>query len=902
MFHQFRRGDCAFSRPSSTLVVFRQRFRSAFEEEERSGLMMRRGGSHAARGLLLMRFKDKPQPPKVNFKPLPKSCEPVDLPADYVPHPLPLRDESFGFGPTRMSEVPDVLKAQRALEEEIKRHAMPTTTMTLEDDAAARQHLDSEGALTSQAEVDDALAREADKPVVPLAGPTEHWSYGRLALAPRAAYMKEAKEHSDRLVCTLTPKQLLERFIDRQTREEHRWSMIADIYQTIDRWTNEELIDAFDLIASRLEAGAPMQFLQVFTFKFATWTPKVGQELHFMYRLFDAIEHEVCARNPQRFVADPYFAARVLHFEGHVQVRDKQGHYTFDWRRPHTLRHTSGMVQHVDQVEHGKTLLEFAEEMLSEPWNAENAKNYSVDEIADLFSGYVAASMAGKVSNKVVRSVLDNIFSRPAHEVTDKAVSALVLSASLVPFVDDRLLARAYSCQEVTPELLVGLSSLRPLNPKGILELYERGLRSADERGKIARERVFGDPSIMEHQHGDIKKLAQDVFDAQRNLTTAFAEALKQFRCKATLKSATLKRRLNTCQSGRETLLGDYAENEVLVDGPRGPGETTLKIAPRTSSMDVNPVAVCHQYDFDKKLLRDALTTDDVGAMMAEEGFNSFPKELKSGRIAAWDKAFLFHSSACKEHLGNVIQLMSSMDGGKVGCVITTETLRRIHQRGISHADPDVRAVNKAALEILALELTSPDSNVVLMPFSSELAVVGDGDWYEEDSLTWLLAAHFLEAIPSVTPTILCDEKDPVSRPWPHFNLNRFGYREGFFYRALEVDYTVNLHLEAQGVTDDGSVLQMEKDFITQHSALRSRVQMADFGRLQFQRQTSKINSYSKSIQWRTATRCDANWKPKHLAGGRAVGTAENHARGATDHNYVGTGIHAGDSAHEAIL
>ena len=80
-----------------------------------------RGGIGASTCPHLMRF-DAPPPtgarPTPTMKPLPDSMRPKETDPTYTPYPLPTRDATFEYGPTRMRNVPDVHRAR--LEEQAR--------------------------------------------------------------------------------------------------------------------------------------------------------------------------------------------------------------------------------------------------------------------------------------------------------------------------------------------------------------------------------------------------------------------------------------------------------------------------------------------------------------------------------------------------------------------------------------------------------------------------------------------------------------------------------------------------------------------------------------------------------------------------------------------------------------
>ena len=218
------------------------------------------------------------------MKPLPESMRPRDMGASYTPYPLPVRDDTFEFGPTRVRNIPDVHRAR------LQEHASRSTTTAvmddvnsdmlfdmLDDDLAPEVSLPHEGEAGSNGEKEEASDDVGGAPqgVDPLERARAELSQGiqnrqrqanhadlsRKTAALPERYVVHSSYLSDRVECVRDVNELLTLYKQAFFREDQdhvHTAMLTDLMNTVHRQSDAEFCSVLYGIASVFDLERPI--------------------------------------------------------------------------------------------------------------------------------------------------------------------------------------------------------------------------------------------------------------------------------------------------------------------------------------------------------------------------------------------------------------------------------------------------------------------------------------------------------------------------------------------------------------------------------------------------------------------------------------------------------------------
>ncbi|KPI87692.1 hypothetical protein ABL78_3230 [Leptomonas seymouri] len=743
-------------------------------------------------------------PPRVSYCSLPESMYPKEVSADFTPFPLPKHDESLGFGPVRLRNVPDIEAARlrmassvatAAAPRQASARSAPVTTTTLLDDDEEEAEVLSASLLWSSLDATDTRAASpvAAGTVMPLLADDAH----SRSTAVGTPFTEEGDDDDlsgyhthpqfpllDILECDRSVEDLLTQFWSRPQREA-RSATVLDFASTLQKRSNEELTRIFYELSSLFTwDGNGLQFLVTKVVKYGRGYTVTSELTKAFVQLLDAMTVTFMDEQPQRLAESPALFAQVLHFLALVKIMEPNKWYSLtanSMQNRADYSHPRGVNRTTAYVTAGRNLVDFLEDIVTAghevdenadlPPSKEEAEHalrltatWSPDDILDVLAGFAGIMPDGKAPSAVTAALLDELWRQWSR-----------LDFELTTPQHAEQLERLYMLLQV-------MDVQRDAVLDALLGGQLRGHNSASgASASLFRERDDTPPL----------KLAASLTEVRG---PDFFSAVSKDR-RAAVKTAALALLASSLARARATQ--DRPLLQALVES----GAELLQ------SLDDKELArtFAQREDFDATMLRaiphmssvaDRLSAQDpswsvypltrtvkgglpdTGAILAHlrahpvpyitffEGRRVHPVRALTANldfIKAMDNVFLLHSSGVSTHVSGLVSVVRRLRSGKDALIVTSSCLRALQAAAQCGLTEKIRRRADRALDIVAYELEA--GRAILVPLSEELYLHDAGTYCDEDLMLWTLAAYLARDLPLVKVHTVISKLSPARNP-----------------------------------------------------------------------------------------------------------------------------------------
>ncbi|KPA80921.1 putative mitochondrial hypothetical protein [Leptomonas pyrrhocoris] len=740
---------------------------------------------------------------------------PKQVPADFTPFPLPKHDESLGFGPVRLRNVPDVEEARLRMDSAAaarprKSNSRPATTATmmsqLEPEVESAEVLTAAmlwGDLNTE-NMDDATSAAMTDVVVPHPGSGASSSSPAVGTPSTAANDAEDNDgdgnelggyHThpqfpllDILECDRSVEDLLAQFWDRPQREA-RTATVLDFASTLQKRSNEELTRIlYELSSLFTWDGNGLQFLVTKVVKFGRGYTVTSELTKAFVVLVDAMTVAFVEAQPQRLAESPDLFAQVLHFLALVKIMEPNKWYSLtanSMQNRADYSHPRGINQTTAYVTTGRNLLDFLEDIVTSGHEVdENADvplplketdedaaralrltaTWTPDNILDVLAGFAGVMPDGKASSAVVTALLDELWrqwSRLDFELTTpqhaEQLERLYMLLQVMDVQRDAVLDALLGGQLRGHRRASGSSAPlfreRDDTPPLKLAASLTAVRGPDFFSGVSKDR-----------RAEVKAAALKV------LTASLARA------RATQDEPLLQ----ALVEGGTELLQSLDDKELARTLAQREGFDTaiLKAVPHMSSVADRLTAQDPSWSVypltrtvkgglpDTNAVLAHLRTHPVPYVAAFQGRRVHPVRTFTANldfIKSMDNVFVLHSSGVSTHVSGLVSVVRRLRSGKDALIVTSSCLRALQAAAQYGRTERIRGRADRALNIVAYELES--GRAILLPLSEELYLHDAGTYCDEDLMLWTLAAYLARDLPLVKVHTIMSKLSPARNP-----------------------------------------------------------------------------------------------------------------------------------------
>lgn len=396
--------------------------------------------------------------PKVNFKEVDASLRPRVLDSNHTPFPLPRYDEAFGFGPTRMQNIPDVARAKASAREHAKR--VESTLEEMNDNSDV---------------VYDALQHVPE---------TSHVAHNPLP-AP-AYYQQPGFPVIDRLVCNRSVDDLLTQFLEHPI-QEGKSAALADLTSTLQSRSPEELATALSILGGTIEAdGKGFNFLAKRVEGRMTnfWAPGplLGAFTAFVTEMESMLlSHDEAGSLLSR--CPPYVLVELLHFLAKAKILEPDLWYTrHDTQKSNmaTSLGSRGHNKHHYLKGYGLSLLDGIKDLLGGDTSLTFVNRCSSKELVEILAGLSGIDPSGFVEGKAANEILQSILYKIPEEEAEVGLEATAETAGYLALVTEMA--------HISNDTVYSLVDRYPPTGQSLMALAKRRPVSQDLLEKRIRE------------------------------------------------------------------------------------------------------------------------------------------------------------------------------------------------------------------------------------------------------------------------------------------------------------------------------------------------------------------------------------------------------------------------------
>ncbi|CCW71088.1 unnamed protein product [Phytomonas sp. Hart1] len=703
----------------------------------------------------------KDSAPPVRFTPLTETMKPKAVSLDFTPFPLPKYDTALGFGPVRLTNIPDIEKTRERMRQPPA--PRPNPPRTLVEVAPPVE----EGFLQPADLFDDGLA--APRRPIPSA-PDAGLDLQGYEVAPRFPAV-------DRLECRRSVGDLLAQFANRPQREA-RTATVWDFASSLPRRSNADLTRMFyELGGLFTPHGRGLQFPMIKVVKYGRPYFVSSSLLQAFWGLLEAATETFTLEQPERLCQSPPLFLQLLHFLALVKVFEPNL-----WFSPNPTMiqnradysHPRGVNRSVSHQRTGEDLFDYMMSLLlmvDEPQLPNNDRGssfldrFSFEQLLDLLGGLAAVMPDGRPEGKVVNAILQNLIKRWENQHNE------------VRSLDEvRNLERLY--------LILNLMNIKC---NGILcALLEGGGENEEEKLMKSLGRCAF-PAISLRLH---PSLGQTNSDAVRG--PDFFASVSREKSAEVLRRAVVELRrsllfahktqnkallLSLAESGMELLMvlpdKDEAVRVARAEGldhlllENIPGLEIVKERIQLEEGERIPDVVENLHDLQPFLSKADLEYSPRYLTQYQGKFVHPIRTLLSDLIFvnSIDNVLLLHSSIVEKSVSPLISTIHQRGrSGKDLLLITTSCLRALEVE-LRYSEGEKRHnFYKRALEAIGYELEQ--GRAILVPFTEELLLHDARTYCDEDLILWTLAAFFARELPLVKVLTLISRTSLASRPY----------------------------------------------------------------------------------------------------------------------------------------
>lgn len=725
---------------------------------------------------------------------------PKTVPADFTPFPLPKHDETLGFGPVRLHNVPDVEEAKQrmaAAAAAARTGRRPTTVMEEREEEESAESL-AASMMWDDAVQEDAAARGAAvAPVV--TGSSNDTAVSAVHVEESSGDLRGYHAHAqfpllDVLECDRSVEDLLSQFYSRPHLEA-RAATVQDFAATLQRRTNDELTRIlYELSSLFTHDGSNLPFFFQNVAKFGRSYVVTNALLQAFIQLLDAMTVAFVEEQPQRLAESPALFAQVLHFLALVKVMEPNRWFSVTanaMQNRADYSHARGVNRTTSHKGTGQVLVEFLEDVVAaghevetEEVEGDSAQGagaaaatgitaaWSPEEILDVLAGFAGVMPDGKAPSPVVAALLDALWHRWSEVdfvlTTPQQADQLERLYLLLQMMDaqrdavlDALLGGQLRASSQTSAAT--LFREREDTPPLTLSAALTGVRGPDFFAAVSKDR-----------RAEVRAMALQVLDA--SLAKARAqqdEALLQ----ALVESGTeLLQTVRDKEVARTFALQKDFDDTMLRAVPHMANVAARLRTQGSASWTVFPLTRSVQGGLpDTKAVLAHLRAHPVPYVTMFEGRRVHPVRTFVANldfIKSMDSVFILHSSGVESHVMGLVSVVRRLRSGKDALLITSSCLRSL-QAVVSYGPTEkVRARADRALTIIAYELEA--GRAVLLPVSEELYLHDAGTYCDEDLMLWTLAAYLARDLPLVKVHTIISRRSTARNPhhFLHADMN----------------------------------------------------------------------------------------------------------------------------------
>lgn len=650
---------------------------------------------------------------------LPFNLMPKSVSADFTPFPLPKYDANLGFGPVRLSHVPDIEMAQERMAASSSRQ--PTSTMLEDDTMPSYGFL---GGLDGADVPAAAVPSQESGAFSQVEGGDQH---------PLGSYrVAESFPYIDRLECHRSVEDLLRQFRERPEREA-RTATVLDLASILQRCTNAELIHVLSDLGSVFRPdGNGLQFL-------AAKVVKYGRPYYAASELMKAYVHFVeCAtlalveKRPARLAESPALFVELLHFLALIKIRQPNLWYSPNPNSPQNradYSHPSGINRTIAYKSPGLDLLDHMTLLVVEGEESPLLQRATPKELMDMLGGFAGVTPSGIPEGSVANAILHSLFRRWGTTgyvmQTEEDVTQLERLYLLLNLLDIRN-------DSVLHALLGGDADGALQNSTIPISLHADVM--AIPRGPDFFASVSRDPREAVHTRAmELYRVSIQASRDQKNDTTL--QALVE-------SGAELLMRLSDKHAATQ-LVYFLGLDSVALQAIPGFWRVAERLAGEAESRLPRTLTNLHD-------VAPALNTSSP-YVTVYKGKRVHPlRTLLSDvpYVSSVDSVYLLHSSVLSVSVDSLLSVVQRTRDGKAALIITVSCCRALAAAFCYHTNENSREVARRTLETVAHELER--GRAVLVPLSEELLIHDAGTYCDEDLMLWTVAAFFARHLPLV--------------------------------------------------------------------------------------------------------------------------------------------------------
>lgn len=729
--------------------------------------------------------------------------------ADFTPFPLPKHDESFGFGPVRLRNVPDIEEARLRMATAKPARQSSRSAATQVQDGEAAEDLtasllwDDLNATTGKDEEEVIAAATATMDTV-----APHVTDSATATLPSAAgsdacsadedYLGGYHVHPqfpllDILECDRSVEDLLAQFWSRPQREA-RTATVLDFAATLQRRSNEELTRIlYELSSLFTWDGNGLQFLVTTVVKYGRGYTVTSELTKAFTQLVDAMTVAFVEEQPQRLVESPALFAQVLHFLALVKIMEPNKWYSLtanSMQNRADYAHPRGINQNTAYVTTGRGLVDFLEDIVTSGHEVENGDgddadlsraedrssstannggkfrltaNWTTDNVLDVLAGFVGIMPDGKAPSTVVAALLDELWrqwSRVDFELTTpEQATQLERLYMLLQIMDVQ--------RDAVLDALLGGQLRRHASAPGTHSLFRERedtppLALAAPLTAVRGPDFFS--AVSKDKRAEVKAAALTMLTASlAKARAAQDEPLLQ----ALVESGT---ELLQSLSDKE-LARTYAQREnfdtTMLTAVRHMSAVAARLGTQDPAWSVYPLTRTVNGGLpDTNAVLACLRTHPVPYLTTFEGRRVHPVRTFIANldyVKTMDNVFILHSSGVATHVNGLISVVRRLRSGKDALIVTASCLRALQAAALYGRTEKIRGRADRALDIVACELEA--GRAILLPVSEELYLHDAGTYCDEDLMLWTLAAYLARDLPLVKVHTVISRLSPARNP-----------------------------------------------------------------------------------------------------------------------------------------
>lgn len=759
-----------------------------------------RGGALRSSGVLAMRF-DKvgeesstgaPASPGssstagLTFIDLPESMQPKKVAPHFTPFPLPKYDRDMGFGPVRLSDIPDVELAAQRMRKTTETPGLRGVTFDGDDINAAflaesmamgEEDLGASEQLAGSEACDGLRVSSVDDEVGSLAAHGDPDDLGD-------GYAVEGKHFPtiDLLRCQRSLDDLLSQFMARPSREA-RTATVIDLASTMQSRSDAEMERMlYELGALFTANGNGLQFLVASVSKFGRTYHAADELMKAFIHFVDAATETLVVEQPERLVRSPALFAQLLHFLALIKVFDPNLWYSPNPNSPSNrgdYSHARGVNNGIANRATGEELYDYmamiavADGTPEAPGASPLLERCSDEQLLDLLAGFGGVMRNSLPESDVANAILDHLLARwlssnsggvLATEANLRNLERLYMLLNLFNMETDTVLAALLSSGGSIVEGLRGGTVTLALGPQARDLPRGPDFFASASRDKRASVKARAAELLMESMRAakgasdeaTQAALAESGFELlmampDKKAAIALAEALglDDLLLSTVPHMGTVARRLSAEKAVRQHRLAKQLSHvqprirQVLEQVRDSGGGGSLPSAATESS---RPSYVTM---FEGKRVH------PIRTLLSDLVY-----------INQLDSAFIVHSSITGGAIQPLVALARRLQNGKDTIIVSTSCLRAFAARAHYSRTGKERRNALRALDIIGYELEK--GSAMLLPPTEELALHDAGAFCDEDLMLWTVAAFFARELPLLRVNTLMSSRSTARDPHKH--------------------------------------------------------------------------------------------------------------------------------------